>query len=59
MEADEQILAEACRLEHDEQTGDLFIVFKVSSEKYKKFILAEWTNEIEFFVKNKKLIAKE
>jgi len=52
----EHIIAEAVRIEHDEQTGKLFLVFEITDPKYKKFIINQWVNDIEYKLVNKSLI---
>lgn len=44
----EQVVAEAVRIEYEEKTGKLYIVFEVKDEKYKQNIKANWTKDIEF-----------
>jgi len=44
----EKVVAEAVRIEYEEKTGELYIVFKVKDEKYKQDIKANWTKDIEF-----------
>lgn len=51
----EEELATAIRIEHDESSDEVFIVFKVSNQKFKKEILKTWSQDIEFVVKNKKI----
>lgn len=48
-------IASAIRVEHDEMTGELLIVFRVTNEKYKQFIKKNWTKDILFRVMDKKL----
>ena len=44
----EEIIAKASRIEYDEDTGKLFIVFEVINETFKKKIRSEWTDDIEY-----------
>ena len=39
----EEILGEACRIEFEEKTGKLFLVFEITNEKFKKKIKTEWS----------------
>ncbi len=50
------IVAEAVRLEVNEKEDKLYIVFEVTSPKYKQEIKANWTKDLEFFVIDKKLV---
>lgn len=52
----EDVLAEAVRVEIDDQTGDVYVVFKAKNEKFKKEIKDTWAKDIEFKLINKKLI---
>jgi hypothetical protein len=52
----DKVVAEAVRIEYEEKTGDLYIVFKVKDEKYKKDIKANWTKDIEFKLVDKFLV---
>lgn len=54
------VIAEAVRIEHEEKTGKLFIVFEVKDEKYKQDIRKNWTNnDIEYRLIDKLLIKEE
>ena len=53
-----EILAEAVRIEIDEQTGDVFVVFKAKTEKFRREIKDKWVEDIEFTLINKKLVKK-
>jgi hypothetical protein len=52
----DKIVAEAVRIEFEEQTGKLFIVFEVKDEKYKQDIKKNWTKDIEYRLVDKKLV---
>jgi hypothetical protein len=56
MKPSEQIIAEAVRLEFEEKTGKLFIVFEVKDEKHKQDIKKNWADDIEFRLIDKLLI---
>ena len=56
---DEEIVGEASRIEFDENTGRLFIVFEIISEKHKQNIKKNWTNDIEFKIINKFLVKND
>lgn len=52
----EEIIAEASRIEYEEKTGRLFIVFEVKSEKYKRDIKKNWISDIEYKIIDKNLV---
>ncbi len=54
-----RILAEAVRLEYENKTGELFIVFKVKDEKFKQDIKTKWVNDIEYKLIDKLLVEEE
>lgn len=56
MQVFEQVIAEAKRIEIDEHSGKLFIVFEVVSERMKQRLKTEWVNDIEFRMIGKELI---
>lgn len=56
MKPNEQIIGEAVRIEYDEKTGKLFIVFEIKEEKHKQDIRKTWHSDIEFKIVNKMLI---
>lgn len=55
----DKVVAEAVRIEYEEKTGDLYIVFKVKDEKYKKDIKANWTKDIEYKLVDRFLVQGE
>ena len=55
----EEIIGEACRIEYEETTGKLFVVFEIKTEKQKKFIMANWTNDIEYRLIDKLLVIEK
>ncbi len=54
-----RILAEAVRIEYEQKTGELFIVFKVKDEKFKQDIKTKWVNDIEYKLIDKLLVEEE
>jgi hypothetical protein len=56
MKPDEQIIGEAVRLEYEEDTGKLFIVFEIKEEKHKQDIKKNWVKDIEFRLVDKMLV---
>lgn len=56
MKPNEEIIAEASRIEFEEKTNKLFIVFEIKNEKYKQYIKQNWTDDIEFRLIDKLLI---
>lgn len=59
MKADEQIVGEAIRIEFDENSGKLYIVFEISNEKQKQYIMKTWADDIEYKLIGKLLIKNE
>lgn len=55
----EEVIAEASRIEIEEKTGRVFIVFEVKSEKFKQDIIKKWTNDIEYKLVDKNLVLNE
>jgi len=53
---DDKVVAEAVRVEYEEQTGRLYIVFEVKDEKYKQDIRKNWTKDIEYRLVDKFLV---
>lgn len=56
MKEDFETVAEAVRVEYDEKTDELYVVFKVQDTRYKQFIKQNWANDISFRIINKKLV---
>lgn len=56
MKEDLEILAEAIRIEQEEESGKLFIIFEVKNERYKQYIKKNWCEDILFRVIDKKLV---
>lgn len=52
----DKVVAEAVRLEYEEKTGKLYIVFEVKDEKYKQDIKKNWTKDIEYRLVDKNLV---
>ena len=52
----EKVIAEASRIEIDEYTGKVFIVFEVLDPEFKLKIKSAWTKDIEFKIVNKTLV---
>ena len=55
----EEIIGTACRIEYEENTGRLFIVFEIKNEKVKQDIKSNWTQDIEYRIIDKNLIINE
>jgi len=51
-----EVVGEACRVEFEEKTGKLFLVFEITNEKHKKLIKTNWTDDIEYKIIDKKLV---
>jgi len=56
MRNNEQIIGEAVRIEYDEKTGDLYLVFKIKDEKYKQEVKKNWTEDIEYRIVERNLV---
>jgi hypothetical protein len=56
MKPDEQIIGEAVRIEFEEQTGKLYIVFEIKEEKHKQDIRKTWVNDIEYRIVDRNLV---
>lgn len=54
-----KVVAEAVRLEYEEKTGKLYIVFEVKDEKYKQDIKKNWTKDIEYRLVDKMLVEED
>lgn len=54
-----KVVAEAVRLEFEEQTGDLYIVFKIKDEQYKQEIKKTWTQDIEYRIIDRQLVEND
>lgn len=55
----QQVVAEAVRIEYEEATGKLFIVFEVKDEKYKQDIKKNWTKDIEYKLVDRCLVKED
>lgn len=51
-------VAEAVRIEYDEKSGAVYLVFELTDEDFKKRIKEDWTADIELELDDKKLILK-
>lgn len=56
MSNNKDILAEAVRIEYEEHTGKLFIVFEVKDEKFKRDVKSNWTKDIQYRLIDKGLV---
>lgn len=54
-----KVVAEAVRIEYDEKSGAVYLVFELTDEDFKKRIKENWVADIELELKDKKLILKE
>lgn len=52
-------IATACRIEYEEKTGKLFIVFEVTNPRYINLIKSNWVEDIEYKIIDKKLYLNE
>jgi hypothetical protein len=56
MKSNEQIIGEAVRIECEEKTGRLYIVFEIKEEKNKQDIKKNWVQNIEYRLVDKFLV---
>ena len=49
-------IGNAVKVEVDDLTGEVRIIFVITDPSWKERIKKEWINEIEFEIKNKKLM---
>lgn len=54
--ADYHVVATAVRVEHDSDTDEVFVVFKVVDEKFKHTIKNEWYKDTDLKIVDKTLI---
>lgn len=51
-----ETVAKAIRLEVDESRDDVYIVFKITDEKFKQKVRVDWQDDIEVKLVNKSLV---
>lgn len=54
-----ETVAKAVRVEIDEDTDDVYLVFKITDLKLRQDIRKNWLQDIEFKIIGKELIVKE
>jgi len=54
-----EIVGIATRVEIDEKSGKLFLVFEITNEKHKQLIKKDWTQDFEFKIIDKTLVEEE
>ncbi len=54
-----EIVGEAVRVEFEEKTGKLYLVFEIKNEKYKQDIKKNWTDDIEYKIIDRNLVIEE
>jgi hypothetical protein len=59
MKPDQQIIGTAVRIEVEESTGRLFLVFEIKDEKHKKDIKSNWTDDLEYRLIERNLVKNE
>lgn len=52
-------VAVAVRVEHSLDRDDVFLVFKIVNERFKKRIKNDWTEDIELRIIEKRLVLKK
>jgi len=56
MSWDDEVIGEAVRVEIEDKSGQVFLVFEITNEKYKQQIKQDWTKDITFRIIDKQLI---
>ena len=59
MKSYEEVVGVACRIEFEEKTGKLYLVFEIKNEKFKKSIKENWTDDIEYRLVDRSLMLNE
>lgn len=59
MKPDEKTIGIASRIEAEEKTGRLFIVFEIIDEKEKQKIKKNWVEDIEYRIVDRNLVLNE
>lgn len=49
-------IASLIRIEYDDSSGELFLVFQVTDEDFKRRVKEDWMQDIDLKLLNKKLI---
>ena len=52
-------VAEAVRIEYEEKSDTVYLVFEITDEDFKKRIKKDWNADIELELENKKLIIRK
>lgn len=55
----DKVVAEAIRIEYEEKSGKMYIVFEIKDEKYKQDLKKNWTKDIEFRLVDKLLVESD
>lgn len=55
----EKLIGTATRIEYNDYTDKLYIVFEVVDPQYKQSIKQDWTKDIEFRIVNKNLVSTD
>lgn len=55
----EKIIGIATRVEVEQTTGRVFLIFEIIDEKQKQKIKTNWTDDIEFRLIDKNLVSEE
>jgi hypothetical protein len=54
-----KVVAEAIRIEYEEKSDTVYLVFEITDNDFKNKIKKDWTIDIDLELENKKLILKE
>ena len=52
----EMVIGICTRIEYNENNGELYLIFKITDEKWKQRIKQDWTADIEFQIIDRKLV---
>lgn len=59
MKNNEEVIGTASRIEYEEKTGRLFLVFEIVNEKHRQDIKKNWVGDIEFRLVDRNLVRNE
>lgn len=54
-----EVVAEAVRVEVEEKTGKVFLVFEIKNEKMKKDIKTDWIKDLEYRIIDRSLVEEK
>ena len=54
-----QVVAQAVRVEYDEHNDNVYLVFEVTDEQFKKEIKEDWMKDVDLQLVNKQLLKED